>query len=86
MNEKNRLNLGIGLAIGISIGAALGVAFRNVAVGIGAGIAIGAAIGLTLNPAGWDTSLTPAVRRTLWIVLALGVFAMLGVVGYMLIR
>ncbi len=80
MKKQETQNIGAGIAIGTGIGAALGVAFGNIAVGIGAGIAIGAGIGLTLNPAGWDSSLSPAARRNLiFILLGLGVFAALAV-------
>lgn len=85
MDEKSRA-MGAGLAIGMGIGVALGVAMDNIGAGVGLGAGVGVALGAAMSRQDEDSLARLEARRVLWILLALGMFASLAVVGYMLMR
>ena len=66
---------------------AIGVAIDNIGAGVGIGVAIGVAIGMAMDEKDGETNSTvspEANRRVLFIILGLGVFAALALLGYTL--
>jgi len=87
MKNLTSKNMGTGIALGVAFGAALGVALNNIATGVAFGAAFGVAFGTVLNKKDEISCLSPAVtRRLLFILLALGIFAGLGIIGYLLVK
>jgi hypothetical protein len=75
--------IGVGIAIGTGLGVAIGVAFDNLAPGIAIGSAIGVAIGAAMEQgrAGVAAEAYGADRRTVWLLVGLGLTLLLGLVG-----
>ena len=89
MDNKKSQSMGAGIAIGIGIGTAIGVAIDNIGAGVGIGVAIGVAIGMAMDEKDGEPNSTVSPksrRRILFIALGLGVFAALGIIGYMLVN
>jgi hypothetical protein len=74
--------VGVGIAIGTGLGVAMGVAFDNLALGIAIGSAIGVAIGAAMEQGrGVAAEAYGSDRRTVWLLVGLGLALLLGLVG-----
>jgi hypothetical protein len=75
--------IGVGIAIGTGFGVALGVALDSLPVGIAMGAAIGVAIGAALeqNRGGAAAQTFGADRRTMWVIVGLGLALLVGLVA-----